>query len=81
MRKNGREKLAFLAPNNRIYTFNAMPFGPTNAPSFYTAMMKDLKYEWDKLLVVKLLKSSTHDGKSITLTAADEIKIGRKPVI
>ena len=64
-----------------IYTFNVMPFGPTNAPVFYTAMMKDLKDEWDKLFIIKVLKLSTHNGKPITLTAVDEIKIGRKPVI
>ena len=58
-----------------------MLFGPTNAPAFYTAMMKDIKDEWDKLLVMQKLKLKTHDGKPITLTAADEIKIGFKPII
>ena len=44
-------------------------------------MMKDLKDEWDKLFIIQVLKIKTHGGKPITLTAADEIKVGRKPVI
>ena len=58
-----------------------MSFGPTNTPAFHTAVMKDLKDKWYKLFIIQLLKLSTHGGKSITLVAADEIKIGCKPVI
>jgi len=57
-----------------------MLFGPTNAPSFYTVMMKYLKDDWDKLFIIRVLKLSTHDRRPIILTAADEIKIGSKPV-
>ena len=39
VRPSDREKLAFFAPNDRKYCFNVMPFGPTNALAFYTAMM------------------------------------------
>ena len=31
-----------------------MPFGPTNAPPFYSDMMSDLKDEWDKLFLIKV---------------------------
>ena len=45
VRKKDREKLAFFSPDNLKYCFNVMPFGPTNAPAFYTAMMKNFKTE------------------------------------
>ena len=44
--ESDRKRLAIFAPYDRKYTFNVMPFGPTNAPLFYTAMMKDTKDEW-----------------------------------
>ena len=31
-----------------------MPFGPTNAPAFYSAMMKNMKDEWEGLFIEKL---------------------------
>ena len=40
-----REKLVFFAPNDQKYSFKVIPFGPTNVPSFYTVMMKDMKDE------------------------------------
>ena len=49
VREEDTEKLAFFAPNDRKYCFTVMPFEPTNAPPFYTAMMKDFKDEWDAL--------------------------------
>ena len=58
-----------------------MPFIPTNSPAFYKAMMKNLKDEWDKLFIIQVLRLKTHDSKPITLTAADEIKVGCKPII
>ena len=38
-----QEKLAFFTPDGSKKTFVVMPFGPKNAPSFYTAMMKDFQ--------------------------------------
>ena len=35
----GQDKLAFFAPDRNKYTFKVMPFGPRNAPAYYTAMM------------------------------------------
>ena len=40
-----REKLAFFSPDGWKYTFKVMPFGPTNAPAFYSAMMRSFKEE------------------------------------
>ena len=43
VRKIDRDKLAFFSPDDWKYTFKVMPFGPTNAPAFYSAMMKNMK--------------------------------------
>ena len=45
VRRIDREKLAFFSPCGLKFTFKVMPFGPTNAPAFYSAMMKSMKDE------------------------------------
>ena len=80
VRKADREKLAFFAPDDRKYCFNVMPFGPTNAPPFYTAMMKDLKEEWDSLFMIRALAMKKLEGKIITITAADVIMVGNSAI-
>ena len=40
IRRIEREKLAFFSPDGSKYPCTVMPFGPTNAPAFYSAMMK-----------------------------------------
>ena len=81
VRQSGHEKLAFFAPDDRKYTFNMMLFGSTNAPLFCTAMMKDMKDEWDKLFVLRLMTSKTFDGKDIRLSAAEVVTIDGKSLI
>jgi hypothetical protein len=49
VRQIDREKLAFFAPNGKKYTFGVMPFGPRNAPAYYTAMMAFFQDEWNAL--------------------------------
>ena len=39
------EKLAFFAPNGKKYTFTVMPFGPRNAPTFYTLITRIIQEE------------------------------------
>jgi len=58
-----------------------MPFGPTNAPAFYTAMMKILKDEWDLLFIIVLRFMNTLDGEIIRITDAIEIFLGEKKVV
>ena len=53
VRKTDREKLLLFSLDDRKYCFNVMRFGPTNAPLFYTAMMKDSKIQWDKLFIIQ----------------------------
>lgn len=62
-----QDKLAFFAPDHRKYAFQVMPFGPRNAPSFYTAMMLDFKEEWDALFVVKVAELKVIDGKLVKI--------------
>ena len=81
VRKMDREKLAFFAPDDLKYCFNVMPFGPTNAPPLYTVIMKDLKDEWDKLFIIRVVALKRHDDALITLTAANEIMIGNKLLV
>ena len=45
VRKCDQGKLAFLTPSEEKKTYEVLPFGPTNAPSFYTAMMQTLWIE------------------------------------
>ena len=49
------EKLAFFAPNGKKYTFTVMPFGPRNAPTFYTLITRMIQEEATELF--KLLSS------------------------
>ena len=58
-----------------------MPFGPTNEPSFYTAMLKDLKDEWDNLFILRIIAMKTYNNYPIVLMATHTITIADKPVI
>ena len=40
VRKCDRQKLALFGPEGLKWTFKVLPFGPTNAPPFYTAMIR-----------------------------------------
>ena len=58
------------------YTFLVIKFGPTNAPSFYSATMKNFKYEWDMLFIETLRKIGTLINEQGTVTEIDEVFIG-----
>ena len=57
-----REKLAFFAPDHKKYTFKVMPFGPTNAPTFYTCMMGNFQREWVQPFLEKVSIMETIGG-------------------
>ena len=57
--KIDRDKLVFVAPDDRKYCVNVMPFGLANAPPFYIAMMKDLNNEWGTLFILRVLELKT----------------------
>ena len=55
-------------------TYEVLPFGPTNAPSFYTAMMHSLRKEW--LLLHVDTKHLIHlDSAPVTIICNDKIII------
>lgn len=84
-----QEKLAFFAPDNRKYCYTVMPFGPTNAPAFYTCMMHQFKGEWDELLIIKLqllpefinLTLSWSDFHVIKVGTVTQFTMGSKVII
>ena len=78
VRRIDREKLVFFAPNHKKYTFKVMPFGPTNAPPFYSCMMHQLKDEWETLFIVRVRSLSIIGGKTITMNENETIIIGGK---
>ena len=78
VRRCDREKLAFFAPNHKKYTFKVMPFGPTNAPPFYSCMMHQLKDEWEVLFIVRVRSLSSIGGELITIGEDEIITIGGK---
>ena len=39
------EKLVYFAPDGKKYTFTVMPFGPRNAPTFYTLITRTIQEE------------------------------------
>ena len=50
-----------------------MPFGPKNAPPFYTAMMRTFKEEWEKLFVTRFFELDHVDGKKTSLSSDNVI--------
>ena len=43
VKQRDQEKLVFFSPGDFKYCYTVMPFGPTKAPTFYTAMMRNFK--------------------------------------
>ena len=59
-----------------------MPFHPTNAPEFYSAMMKDFKDEWDALFLEFLQRLDVLDDADVVVTATtQEIFIGQAKIM
>ena len=81
VRLSDQEKLAFFTPDDLKYCFTVMPFGPTNAPGFYTAMMKDFKTEWDNLFIIRVTAMKTYKGMIITVTATNILMIGNTKLV
>ena len=63
------------------YTFKVILFGPTNAPAFYSAMMKNMKDEWDGLFIEKLRELSSIGGETVFISATMEVYIGNKKIV
>ena len=76
-----REKLAFFGPDGWKYTFKVMPFGPTNAPGFYSAMMRNMKEEWDNLFICRPQELLQVDSEAVVVSISMEIFIGGKKLV
>ena len=68
-----KEKLAFLAPNNKNHTFKVVPFGPMNPPSFYTCIMSKLRIKHHTLFIVTLRKMKVFGSMTVRATNAYKI--------
>ena len=75
VREQDKEKLAFFAPNNRKYTFTVMPFGPMNAPAFYSKMMLDFKKEWTTLFLMQIRNHTSSNGDTFTVLCNTEVLV------
>ena len=76
-----QEKLAFFGPDDFKYCFTVMPFGPTNAPTFYTAMMRNFKEEWDCLFVERLQKLGSIAAEPIVAESISNIYVGKSKLV
>ena len=54
VKETDQEKLAFYGPNNKMYTYNVLPFGCVNGPTFYTCMKRAFQCQWTKLFRQRL---------------------------
>ena len=63
-----QEKLDLFAPNNRNFAFKVIPFGPMNAPAFYTRMMQDFHAEWDLLFILTIRNMTKIGGEAVRVT-------------
>jgi hypothetical protein len=61
-----QDKLAFFLPDDEKHTFSVMPFGPRNAPGFYTCMMHVLSTEWNALFKSKH-PTAQHTGDRVII--------------
>ena len=81
IRKIDWEKLTFFSPDGWKYTFKVMPFGPTNAPAFHSAMTKNMKDEWNDLFIVRLRELSSIGVETVFISATMEIYICNRKIV
>ena len=81
VRNSDKEKLAFFSPDNKKYTFKVMPFGPTNAPAFYTAMMHTFQQDWEKLFLEVVPCLTEFSRQPVTRIENNNVRIGNSSFI
>ena len=79
VRESDKDKLAFFAPNGKKYTYKVMPFGPMNAPAYYTFMMQQFRDEWDELFYVTLQNMNAVENKTVAVSATREVRLDGRP--
>ena len=58
-----------------------MPFGPTNGPNFYSAMMNNIKDEWRKLFIIRVRAQYYIDGEPVRFRESFKIFVGAHNII
>ena len=58
-----------------------MPFGPTNAPVFYSAIIRNFKYKWDLLFTQMLHYINTLGKNAVSVTDTDEIYLNKTKLV
>ena len=81
VRRIDREKLIFFSPDGWTHTFKVMSFGPTNTPTFYSAMTKNMKDKWNSLFVTRLRELSSIRKEIFIVSATMEIYIGNRNIV
>ena len=58
-----------------------MPFGPKNAPGFYSATMRSFKKEWDLIFTQTLRSIDTLDNNEVSVTETEEIYLNKTKLV
>jgi hypothetical protein len=66
VRECDQDKLAWFSPDDEKYTWGVMPFGPRNAPGFYTCLMHILSAEW-RALFKSRYPDAKHTGDRVII--------------
>ena len=70
-RKCDCQKLAFFGPEGLKWTFKVLLFGPTNAPPFYAAMIRNFQDKWTLLFRLECNKQNiNYDNKQTSQPAS-----------
>ena len=57
------------------------PFGPTNAPGFYSAMMQNFKEEWDLIFTQTLRYIDTFSNNAVSVTEKYRIYLNNTKLV
>ena len=57
-----------------------MPFGPTNAPNFYSAMKSNFIDEWEKIFIIPVKSLYYIDGEPVHVTDSFEICVDKQNI-
>ena len=55
-----------------------MPFGPMNAPAFYTCTMQEFHAEWDLLFILTIRNTTEIRGEPVRVMDTNDIYVGNR---
>ena len=65
--KETREKLAFQGPDVIEWTYDVMPFGPTNGPATFVTMIHDVNSAWKEEVASRGIEVDRGVGTTIII--------------